>query len=250
MKRSEIVRTDFPTSRKGYDRAAVDAHLREIADAVERQAPADASRAEAAGAKVTEIIELAERKAAEIEAEARKQASEIVERAESEAREQVDRGQEAVSRLIKQADELRSTVGSLGRGISEGLTGRPAAETEPGPVVVPEPAVPEPEVDPSPVTVPEPEPPLEPEPEPPAIPEPEPGMPEQPEADGGSPSTDDLIAQLKGGDNGDAAAARLVAMNMVLNGSPRAEIEKHLADHFDLGDAKQLLDEVYARVAG
>ena len=36
--RDSIQRRDFPTGRKGYDPAAVDEHLRQVADAFERKA--------------------------------------------------------------------------------------------------------------------------------------------------------------------------------------------------------------------
>ncbi len=267
--RDEIVRSDFPASRKGYDRDAVDAHLREVAEAVEGRAPGEASRAEAAGAKVTEIIELAERKAAEIEDDARAEAKRIVERAKEEARHRVDRAQDAVGRLVEQADELRTKVGSLGREIGGEPAGKPRAEAEPAPEIVPEPTVPQPEVEPGPVTVPEPAPPLEPEPEPPLVPEPEPPVEPEPapigpeaeengDAATGSPSTEELVAQLKGGarkrgsgkgggKGGDESAARLVAMSMALDGSAREEVEKHLAENFDVADPSGLLDDVYAR---
>jgi hypothetical protein len=47
---------------------------------------------------------------------------------------------------------------------------------------------------------------------------------------------------------GDAEGARLIALNMALNGTPREETDRYLADHFELDDRGQLLDEVYASV--
>jgi hypothetical protein len=44
--------------------------------------------------------------------------------------------------------------------------------------------------------------------------------------------------------------ARLIALNMALNGDPRAAVDKYLADNFDLSDRDALLDEVYATVEG
>jgi hypothetical protein len=49
---------------------------------------------------------------------------------------------------------------------------------------------------------------------------------------------------------GDAEGARLVALNMALNGTPREETDRYLADNFDVGDRAALLDEVYATVGG
>jgi hypothetical protein len=47
---------------------------------------------------------------------------------------------------------------------------------------------------------------------------------------------------------GDAEGARLIALNMALNGTPREETARYLAENFQLADAGGLLDEVYASV--
>jgi hypothetical protein len=49
-----------------------------------------------------------------------------------------------------------------------------------------------------------------------------------------------------GGD--DSEGARLIALNMALNGTPRDETDRYLAENFQLDDRGKLLDEVYARV--
>jgi DivIVA domain-containing protein len=51
-----------------------------------------------------------------------------------------------------------------------------------------------------------------------------------------------------GGD--DTEGARLIALNMALNGTPRPETERYLAENFELADRDGLLDEVYASVEG
>jgi len=48
----------------------------------------------------------------------------------------------------------------------------------------------------------------------------------------------------------DAEGARLIALNMALNGSPREETDRYLAKHFNLDDREAMLDELYARVGG
>lgn len=48
----------------------------------------------------------------------------------------------------------------------------------------------------------------------------------------------------------DAEGARLIALNMALNGTPREETERYLSENFRLADAHGLLDEVYASVEG
>jgi len=47
-----------------------------------------------------------------------------------------------------------------------------------------------------------------------------------------------------------AEGARLIALNMALNGTPRDETARYLEQNFELDDQDALLDEVYARVGG
>lgn len=46
----------------------------------------------------------------------------------------------------------------------------------------------------------------------------------------------------------DIEGARLIALNMALNGTPREETERYLAENYDLANRQHLLDEVYASV--
>lgn len=48
----------------------------------------------------------------------------------------------------------------------------------------------------------------------------------------------------------DTEGARLIALNMALNGTPREETDRYLAENFQLADRGGLLDEVYASVEG
>jgi F0F1-type ATP synthase membrane subunit b/b' len=154
-----------------------------------------------------------------------------------------------------------------GPPVPEPTPGPPVPEPDPGPPApVPEPDPPVPNPDPTP---PEPAPTPQPAPDP-APPEPQPA-PDPPE----SASTEDLIAQLRsggsaaapepngskqarpfgaGGSDGadaDAAAIRLVAMNMALEGSSREEIEARIeADFGSAPGASALIDDVLSRTAG
>ena len=47
---------------------------------------------------------------------------------------------------------------------------------------------------------------------------------------------------------GEPDEARLLALNMALNGAPRVEIERYLSENFDLDQPDRLLDAVYRRV--
>jgi len=51
-------------------------------------------------------------------------------------------------------------------------------------------------------------------------------------------------------DDDDVEGARLIALNMALNGQSRAETDEYLAENFDLSNRAALLDEVYATVEG
>jgi|SRR5918994_6962687 hypothetical protein len=195
--------------------------------------------------RVQEAVEAAERRAEEIVARAEHEAGRIRARAEDEARDRIERAQDAVDRLVGQADELRNALGGEAKGgAARSETPAPEApEVDPTPATVPEPE-PAREPEPSPPTTPEPEPAREPEPQPPEVPEPVPPS-------GDAPSTEQLIAQLKGGNaSSDEGAARLVAMNMALDGKSREEVESHLAEGYELDDVGTILDEVYSRVGG
>jgi hypothetical protein len=128
-------------------------------------------------------------------------------------------GKERLAEVRQALDELQGKLG--GRGAAA------EAEVDPGPVVVPEPeppAVPEPEPEPAP----EPEPPLIPEPTPP----PDEGTPPQVGANGGK--------------SDDVAGARLVAMNMALEGASREQIAAKLTEDYELDNRDKLVDEVLA----
>ncbi len=47
----------------------------------------------------------------------------------------------------------------------------------------------------------------------------------------------------------DRDGARLIALNMALNGESREDIERYLTEHFQLPDRLQLIDEAYSAIA-
>lgn len=53
-------------------------------------------------------------------------------------------------------------------------------------------------------------------------------------------------AAANGARSDDEAGARLVALNMALEGTPRAATASYLAEHYELPDVEALLDAVYA----
>ncbi|HEY2632712.1 MAG TPA: DivIVA domain-containing protein [Solirubrobacteraceae bacterium] len=50
--------------------------------------------------------------------------------------------------------------------------------------------------------------------------------------------------------SGDLDGARLVALNMALNGDSREETGRYIAENFEVSDTDRLLDEVYAAIEG
>ncbi|MBA2644847.1 MAG: hypothetical protein H0U80_05320, partial [Solirubrobacterales bacterium] len=86
----------------------------------------------------------------------------------------------------------------------------------------------------------------------------EPALPPDPVGDDGSEvlaATDAFLPHESpvadaGGDEHAAAerdGARMVALNMVLNGVTRDDTRHHIEQNFDIGDVEALLDDVYAR---
>ena len=76
---------------------------------------------------------------------------------------------------------------------------------------------------------------------------------EEPPAAAAPPEPAAVAAPAAGGDTadgGDVEGARLIALNMALNGQSRDETDKYLAENFDLADRQALLDEVYESVGG
>ncbi len=213
LDRQTIMRDDFPSNRRGYDPAAVDAHLDRIADEFDelrRQAAVPAPLSAQAGDQVKAIVEAAERGAQEIHDAARAEAREHVARVTAAAdrlRERVEQMERDMTQLIVDlrtgAERLRGDLDELQAGTDE-LSG---ARHEEAPQVAV--AEPEPEPEPAPVA------------EPAAAPK-----------------------------NGDTAAARIVALDMALSGKPREDTDHYLAENYDVPDRAALLDEVYAAAGG
>jgi DivIVA domain-containing protein len=272
LDRQSIEKRDFPIGRRGYEPEAVDAHLARLAEAIDQlqrrggatDRPSPASLASAASEQVRTIVEAAETSAQEIERQARQDAADIQADAEADARQtredalaqsrsHLGRVQEASQLMLQRVDAMESELtalieslrtggnrlnadlslleGNLGELYdSAGAGSRSAAGNTPAPDLPPVVAAVVEEV----VVV---EPDFEPEPEPVPAPtaEAEPFSAPEPPA---------------GEDQGDVEGARLVALNMALNGTSREDTDRYLADNFDLSDRRALLDEVYATIEG
>jgi outer membrane biosynthesis protein TonB len=176
---------------------------------------------------VSRTLSQAEERAQEIVDTAQKEATGILDRARTEADEIRAKAEaEAQSRLKAIQAALAEVQTKI--GVAE-VPASPVPEPEPEPPVVPEPTPPPPDPAPSPEPVPEPEPPLVPEPTPP------PDEATPPQAANGATS--------------DTASARLVAMNLALDGTSPDEAKRQLAAEFSVADLDSLVDEVYAKVA-
>jgi DivIVA domain-containing protein len=234
LDRQTIMRDDFPSNRRGYDPAAVDAHLDRIADAVDemrRQAAAPAPLSAQAGEQVKAIVEAAERGAQEIRDAAQTEAREHVANVTAAAdrlRERIEQMERDMTQLIidlrEGADRLRGDLDGLQAGTDALSTARAATPSAPAP----SPPLPEPRA-------------VAPPPEPP--PEPEPAAATEPAATPDPPATHEPK-------NGDSAAARIVALDMALSGTSREDTDRYLAENYDLADRAALLDEVYAAAGG
>jgi DivIVA domain-containing protein len=290
LERQSIERKDFPIGRRGYDPDAVDAHLSELADEVEElkrsaRKPAETrpeTLASSASDHVRSIVEAAESSAAQIRRQAEEQAREIRseatqeahmtrEHASAEANEYVGRVSESTASMLQRLEamenELNSLVESLRTGthrldadlqvlesnfaeVRETVTVTPTARSGAARVS-----------DQSASAVAEPEGPAEIEQlgdssghEEPSVGVQAP-LREQPAVVDEAPLGDPAAADAHAAAGAHAAAddiegARLIALNMALNGSPREETDRYLADNFQLGDRAALLDEVYASFEG
>jgi outer membrane biosynthesis protein TonB len=188
--------------------------------------------------RVRELVSDAEQRATEIVREAEEEAKRIRARAETE-------GHERLAEVRRALEELQGKLGVEGGGAEGGGASTGRSEVDPGPVRVPEPT-PDPVPEPSPEPVPEPSPEPVPEPTPERIPEP------TPPPDEGTPPTPAPTEQIaadagNGTKSSDTASARLVAMNMALDGASREEIDTTLAADYDLDNRAKLVDEVLAR---
>jgi DivIVA domain-containing protein len=302
LDRQTIERRDFPIGRRGYDPAAVDAHLRALATEVEElqraaAGPAADSLAATAGTQVQGIIAAAEAAAAQIESDARASAKDMREQAAAGARktraDAVARAQahvaavsEATATLLQRVesmdgeagalvDSLRAGAGRLSGDLAaaeqnmgelyDAASGREssisagelsdhadAASTSTGVAA---------DVGASPTTpLPGPIPPMPPPPAGTSQPAPAPVSSADrsrtvpgliPIAlDKPVPSAAPPVAAESPAPNGDLDGARLIALNMALNGDSREDVGRYLADHFDLADRDKLVEEVYAAIEG
>ena len=191
--------------------------------------PASKSAAATAADKVRDIVEAAERSATELEAAARAEADRIRGEAQRQTDAQIERIQAATDRLAARAAEIEGALDDLGERVRGTIASlREDLRELRGSGSEPVAAEPEPETAPAAEPVPAAEPPAA------ADPVPEPASTRAPES----------------GAAAVGEGARVIALNMALNGSTREETGRYLAENFELDDPEALLDDVYARAGG
>jgi DivIVA domain-containing protein len=270
LERQSIEKKDFPIGRRGYDPEAVDTHLAQIAKEVDQLKTSSRRRTEtlasAASEQVRAIVEAAESSAAEIQRQAETEAQEIRaeaaeeaqstrQQASTQAREYVGRVSESTAGMLSRLDAMESELGALIESLRTGANRlnadlqllesgmhevrssveRPRFEAESGAglgsaatddfsagrngvVELPQPSS-----------------------------QAEPALDVGPDdiyADEADRAVDADVEPPEDETEG----ARLIALNMALNGTPREETQRYLSENFSLVDPERLLDEVYASV--
>jgi len=250
-------------SRRGYDPAEVDAHLSAVADEVValQAAPRGAETlASSASDHVRAIVEVAESSAAQIRREAQNEADATRQRAEEHAHQMSASSAAMLERLEATKRELEAVIESLRAGTDSfntdagTLAAAHAAVAESaatagngaGAAAASAPAESEPASEPELATEPEPVG----EPEPASAPEPASEPVAAPPASAAPAGASGGDAPPSQGTSDDAEAARLVALNMALNRTPRDEAAKYLSENYRLADPDGLLDEVYSSIEG
>jgi hypothetical protein len=303
-----IEKRDFPIARRGYEPAAVDAHLRSVATAV-IELTAKAQRGESVGAaaatQVQGILDAAQDAAAQIVSDAQQQADRTMQEAQLDAErtrsEAIAAAEAHLAAVAASAGALRSRVESMDaelHGLAETLragggklalelsaverdmaalsaaasgrragAGEALASVPPAPVAsprTPEPAAaPVSAALPAPVAVAPPPPPPPPAPAAPPAPvaSPEPVAPIEAFApvapimpvapiEAAAPVPTPLVQANGTARSADLDGARLIALNMALNGDSREATDRYLQQHFDLPEQGKLIDEVYAAIEG
>jgi hypothetical protein len=260
LDRQSIEKRDFPVGEQGYDQAAVDAHLSALAAQVEEFQRTSATRSEtlasSAAQRVHAIIEAAEHSAADINHaaeddarsirdQANQEAHSTREHAAGEAQAYLERVSEATSAMTQRLEAMQQEFAVLMESLRTG-SGRLEADVRQlesdlaraREGIIPPPGVPAP---------------VEHEP---ALAHDAAAAPEAAEfaevvgTHETAPAHPGEAQAVAGEGTDDAEGARLIALNMALNGTPREETARYLSENFQLADAGGLLDEVYASVEG
>ncbi len=269
LDRQSIEKKDFPIGRRGYDPDAVDAHLHTLAEEIEELKRSARRRSEslaaAASEQVRSIVEAAETSAADIQRQAEDEAREIRaeanteadatrEHATSEARDYVGRVSGSTSGMLERIDAMESELQALIESLRTG-SNRLNADLqllEGNLTAVKNAVVPRPQFEPE-QPAPAPQRGVRPEEPPETAPPVFEGAAHVTAAAGevlSEAPAEAASARAARTNGGDDDGARLIALNMALNGTPREDTDKYLAENFKLTDRRGLLDDVYSSVEG
>jgi DivIVA domain-containing protein len=246
LDRHTVTRTDFPMSRRGYDRIAVDRHLDDIAQQLETlQRPS--SMGATTSAQVQSILDAAESSAAEIERRAWEDASRVqaaTDDALARARAHITALGEAshvlrqrIEGLLAEVESLEGTLGSL-----EVEPGGEQLGAEPDDTMAFDPILEDQVAEAALAETPE-----------PRAAEVRFGR-EQPEVNGngrtewftqGPPAWTGAAVTPAAGAQEARESARLVALNMADGGQPRATTDAYLSGLYGPEERAALLDEIY-----
>jgi DivIVA domain-containing protein len=268
LDRQSIEKKDFPIGRRGYDPDAVDGHLKLLADEIDELKRSarrrNESLAAAASEQVRSIVEAAETTAADIQRQAEDEARDIKaeagseadatrEHATGEAREYVGKVSESTTGMLERIDAMENELGALIESLRTGsnrlnadlqllegnlasvknaVVPRPQFEPEAGSAAQPPAAAPAEAVEQA----------------APAVPSAEPFEQSVDITGAAAEVLTDVAAEspTPRTNGGEDESARLIALNMVMNRTPRDEIDRYLAENFRLTDRRGLLDEVYS----
>jgi DivIVA domain-containing protein len=273
LDRQSIEKKDFPIGRRGYDPDAVDTHLSALADEIDELKRSARRRTEslaaAASEQVRSIVEAAETTASDIQrqaedeardirAEASNEADATRERATSEARDYVGKVAESTTGMMERIDAMENELGALIESLRTGsnrlgadlqllegnlaavknaVVPRPQFEPEQGAAATARPANDATAASASAVDE-----------AAPAVPTAEPF---EQSVGVATAAAGEVLAEPANGvaqpaNGAEDESARLIALNMVMNRTPREEIDRYLAENFRLTDRRGLLDEVYS----
>jgi DivIVA domain-containing protein len=218
LDRHSVTRTDFPMSRRGYDRIAVDRHLEDIAQQLELfQRP---SVGATASAQVQSILDAAEASAAAIEQRAWDEASRV-----SRAL------RERIEGLLAEVEALEGSLGGMS-------TESPAPAEDPQDTMAFDPLLEDDVAEAALAETPDPQPAVE-------LREPRFGRdPREANGDQGH-FTHAAMRQPPPASQEARESARLVVLNMADGGQPREVAETYLADLYPPDERAALLDAIY-----
>jgi DivIVA domain-containing protein len=239
LDRHSVTRTDFPMSRRGYDRIAVDRHLEDIAQQLELfQRP---SVGATASAQVQSILDAAEASAAAIEQRAWDEASRVQQTADEalgRARQHVGAVGVASRALRERIEGLLAEVEALEGSLGGMSTEAPAPAEDSQDTMAFDPLLEDDVAEAALAETPDPQPAVE-------LREPRFGRdPREANGDQGH-FAHAAMRQPPPASQEARESARLVVLNMADGGQPREVAETYLADLYPPDERAALLDAIY-----